>query len=316
MIAIQIRRLGNALLVGFAAVVLGLGWWQVAAAGALATRPDNPQVIAAHRSQPRGTIFDATGTVLARTTVADGVASRAYADPAFAHVLGYASLRYGVTGIEAAWDDLLTGLRDPNPINQWLDDILNRPVVPYDLTLTLDRRLQDYAAAQLGGAVGAIVAIDPSTGAILAMTSTPTFDATSFSGDSAADGAAWDAITSQPNDPLVDRARNGEYVPGSIMKVATAAIGLDSGRGDRRDHLPDTAPGGGRRHVRRRIPDHRARSGRTAAGVCGTCPRRCRSRATSTSRTSAWRSARTRTCAARPTSGSAPACASVPWPIR
>ena len=229
MMAGQVRRLGSALLVGFAVVVGGLGFWQVVAAESLNTRPDNPAVLAALRSQPRGTIFDATGVALARTTVANGLAQRAYSDPAFAHLVGYASLRYGLSGIEAAWDDVLNGFTDPNPLHQWLNDILGRPPTQYDLTLTLDRRLQDYAAAQLGTSVGAIVAIDPATGQVLAMTSTPSFDASGFTGDPGSAAAAWDLIAAQPNDPFVDRARNGVYVPGSIMKVATAAIGLDSG---------------------------------------------------------------------------------------
>jgi peptidoglycan glycosyltransferase len=229
MMAGNIRRLSLYLVVGFAVVSLGLGYWAVFDAPSLAARADNPEVINARRSAPRGPIFDATGAPLAVTTVTDGLAARSYADPAFSHIVGYASLRYGTTGIEEAYDDILSGLSDPNPISEVIDDLLDRPLEPADIQLTIDQRLQDFAAQQLGSSVGAVVAIDPRSGAILASVSTPTYDATPLTGDSAASEGALDAISAQPNNPLVDRVRQGRYTPGSIMKVFTAAAALDSG---------------------------------------------------------------------------------------
>ncbi len=229
MIARHLPRLGTAVLGGFAVLVVALSIWQVVLAAPLEARPDNPALIAAHRSQPRGTIYDAQGAVMAATTVVDGIARRSYADPASTHVIGYASLRYGTSGVEQAWDELLVGLRDPNPLQDILNDVLQRPPRPHDLVLTLDQRLQHYAASLLGSSVGAVVAIDPATGAVLAMTSSPTFDASLISGDPAAAEAPWLVLQEDPNAPLVDRARNGIYVPGSIMKVLTAAAALDAG---------------------------------------------------------------------------------------
>ena len=239
MIATNVRRLGLYLLLGFAVMSAGLAYWQVIDAPQLAAREDNPQVIAARRSQPRGTIFDARGAVLASTTVTDGVSRRTYADPAFSHLIGYASLRFGTTGIEGAFDDLLIGRADPNPIRDLVGQILARRPEPKDLTLTIDRRLQDFAATQLGSSVGAVVAVDPKTGAILASTSTPTFDATPISGDPEPAGAAMDAIRAQPNDPLVARDRQGRYTPGSIMKIFTAAAALDAGATTPKTTFPD-----------------------------------------------------------------------------
>ena len=229
MIAINIRRLGVYLLLSFAIVSVGLSYWQVVDAQALASRPDNPQVVQARRTALRGTIFDAQGKVLASTTVTDGLARRAYADPAFSHVIGYASLRFGTTALERAWDDILSGRADPNPLRGLVNDILARKPQPKDITLTIDQRLQDFAARQLGDRVGAVVALDPRTGAVLAMTSSPTFDATPFSGDPGSAAGAMDEITSRKNNPLVDRARQGQYPPGSTMKVFTAAAALDAG---------------------------------------------------------------------------------------
>jgi peptidoglycan glycosyltransferase len=229
MIATNIRRLSVYLVLAFASVSGALGWWQVLDAQQLATRPDNPQVIAAHRSLPRGSIFDVRGQLLASSQVVDGVSTRSYTDPAFTHVIGYASLRFGATAVERAWDDLLTGRTDPNPLRDLLNDILARQPDQHDLTLTIDRRLQDFAATQLGSNVGAVVAIDPRTGAILAMVSSPTYDPTGFSGNPDTAQAAFDAVAGGEGNPFLDRGRQGHYVPGSILKVLTASAALDSG---------------------------------------------------------------------------------------
>ena len=186
MIAIHLPRLATALLVGFAVLVGAMSWWQVVVAAPLEARPDNPALIAAHRSQPRGTIMDRNGTLLASTAVVDDLARRTYLDQASTHLLGYASLRYGTAGVERAWDELLIGLRDPNPIHDVVNDVLQRPPEPHDLVLTVDHRLQAFAMAQLGGQLGAVVAIAPATGEVLALVSSPTFDATAISGDPAA----------------------------------------------------------------------------------------------------------------------------------
>ncbi|MDQ2853633.1 MAG: penicillin-binding protein 2 [Chloroflexota bacterium] len=229
MIATNIRRLSLYLVLAFASVSGALAWWQVLDAQALAVRQDNPQVIAARRSLPRGSIFDAQGQLLASSAVVDGISRRTYLDPAFTHLIGYASLRFGATGLERGWDDLLTGRSDPNPLRDLVNDIMARQPDPHDLTLTIDRRLQDFAAAQLGANVGAVVAIDPRSGAILAMVSSPTYDATGFSGNPDTAQAAFDAVAAAGSNPFLDRGRQGHYTPGSIMKVLTTGAALDAG---------------------------------------------------------------------------------------
>jgi peptidoglycan glycosyltransferase len=228
-IATNVRRLGLYLMLSFALVSGSIAWWTVVEAPALATRADNPEVIAARRTLPRGTIFDASGQVLASSEVIDGLSRRTYTDPAFTHVIGYSSLRFGSTGIERSFEDLLVGQSDPNPVRDLVNDILDRQPQPRDLTLTIDRRLQDFAASQLGADPGAVVALDPATGAILAMVSTPTFDATPISGDPETAQEPMDALRNDPAQPLLPRARQGRYVPGSIMKVFTGAAALDAG---------------------------------------------------------------------------------------
>ena len=229
MIATNVRRLGLYLMLSFAIVSLSMVWWQVLEAPNLAARADNPEVIAARRTLPRGSIFDSQGEVLASSEVSGGLSRRTYHDSAFTHVIGYASHRFGSTGIERAYEDLLVGQTDPNPIRDLVSDILDRQPTPRDLSLTIDQRLQDFAAAELGGDAGAVVALDPHTGAVLALVSTPTFDATAISGDPSTAQEPMDALRDDPAEPLLGRARQGLYVPGSIMKVFTAASALDAG---------------------------------------------------------------------------------------
>ena len=190
-------------------------------------------------------------------------------DPAFTHVIGYSSLRFGSTGIERAYEDLLVGQTDPNPIRDIVNDILDRQPMPRDLSLTIDQRLQDFAAAELGGDAGAVVALDPNTGAVLALVSTPTFDATAISGDPATAQEAMDALRNDPAEPLLGRARQGLYVPGSIMKVFTGSSGLDAGVITPSTTFPDQPAQESRRLPRRRIPDPRARPRRHPAGPVG-----------------------------------------------
>ncbi len=229
MIATNVRRLGLYLMLSFAIVSLSVVWWQVLEAPNLAVRADNPEVIAARRTLPRGSIFDSEGQLLASSEVSGGLSRRTYHDSAFTHVIGYASHRFGSTGIERAYEDLLVGQTDPNPIRDLVSDILDRQPTPRDLSLTIDQRLQDFAAAELGGDPGAVVALDPRTGAVLALVSTPTFDATPISGDPGGAQEPMDALRNDPAEPLLGRARQGLYVPGSIMKVFTAASALDAG---------------------------------------------------------------------------------------
>jgi len=235
----NIRRLYGYLLLAFVVVSGGLAWWQVVDAQQLATRPDNPQVIAAQRSALRGSIFDVNGKLLASSAVIGGVSRRTYLDNAFTNVIGYASIPFGTTGLERAFNGVLIGQADPSPLHDVVDDILARTPQPNDLTLTIDKRLQDFAQAQLGASAGAIVAIDPRTGAILSMVTSPTFNATAISGDPAAAARPMAELQANARRPLIDRARQGVYTPGSIMKVLTTSAALESGAITPQTTFPD-----------------------------------------------------------------------------
>lgn len=194
----------------------------------------NPLLADAALSVPRGKILDRAGLVLAETTEVDGLARRSYPTPNTADVTGYFSpLMYGATGLEASWDDELTGRAGGSPLQQMLDELRGLPLRGNDLHLTLDSALQQQAHAALGSGPGAVVLLDVRTGAVLALASAPSFDANALvvtnDADRAAAQGSWATLTNDPRFPLVQRATSGLYAPGSTFKVVTATAAIERG---------------------------------------------------------------------------------------
>lgn len=194
----------------------------------------NPILTEAALTTLRGAIVDRNGIVLARSVVANGVAHRAYLEPAAAEVTGYFSpLLYGASGLEASWDDELAGRAGGNAITRALDDLRGLPPRGNDLHLTLDIALQRKAHDLLAGRTGAVVLLDARSGAVLALASEPSFDPNALVAVDAADRepamAAWSRLTSDPRNPLVQRATSGLFAPGSTFKTVTAAAAIERG---------------------------------------------------------------------------------------
>ncbi len=225
----NVVRVALALVVAFAALAAGAGYWQVFQAAPLSSAPDNPAVVAAARNVVRGRILDRGGRVLASNVpAAGGGAYRAYADASIAPLIGYASSLYGTAGLERAYNAQLTGLQTGDPVADALRKFQATPDDPADLTLSLSLPLQQKAVALLGADRGSVVMLDPSTGEVLAMASTPTYDASAIA-DPATARAAWAAVQANAGHPLLDRAIQGLYVPGSVFKIVTSLAALGSG---------------------------------------------------------------------------------------
>jgi peptidoglycan glycosyltransferase len=158
----------------------------------------------------------------------DGLPHRLYVDRTVSPVVGYASRRYGTAGLERAWDAELTGLRTGDPRRDLLSKFIPDPADPQDLTVALSLELQHRAVQLLGDDHGAVVMLDPRNGEVLVMASTPIYDASAIADPALAD-AAFAALLDDPAQPLLPRATQGLYVPGSVFKIVTAAAGLDSG---------------------------------------------------------------------------------------
>ncbi len=166
----------------------------------------------------RGAILSDDGQVLAETVVGeDGEELRIYPFGAlFAHVVGHSSK--GKTGLEAQGDFYLLSSH-VGLLEKVFDEIAGMKDPGDDLVTTLDVGLQQVAYAALGERKGAVVAIEPDTGKILAMVSKPDYDPNPFSLD-----AAWEGMLSEENDQaqLLNRATQGLYPPGSVFKIVTA----------------------------------------------------------------------------------------------
>jgi peptidoglycan glycosyltransferase len=219
----SIRRSAAAMLLAFIAVSAGLVYWQVVRSPALDSAPSNPRVAAASQTEQRGSILAANGQVLARSVEdPDGHFRREYSDPSLAQTIGYVSTRYGLDGLEATYNDYLSGQQGDDPLSAVWADITREPRPGNDLVLTIDPTLQKIAAQALGNRPGAVVALDPSSGAVKAMVSAPTYDPNKLDELGA-------SLLNASNQPLLNRATQGLYPPGSTYKTVTATAALDSG---------------------------------------------------------------------------------------
>jgi peptidoglycan glycosyltransferase len=220
----SLRHLYWVLAAGFGALILMLGYWQVVAAPSLDDRADNPQAIQRERQIDRGRILSADGKVLADRPAGRERGQRVYErvypqGELAAQAIGYSTSQQGKSGLEASWNRYLAGSYGTEPLLQRLNLREKRGA---NVRTYLDTRVQEAAQAGLLGKRGAAVALDPRTGGVIAMASSPTYDLNTAVTDFA-------AVESQSGGPLVNRASDGRYPPGSTFKVVTATAALESG---------------------------------------------------------------------------------------
>jgi peptidoglycan glycosyltransferase len=236
------RRLGIAILIGFAALALMSTWVQVLAADTYRLDPRNARFNLAQSGKERGIIVSVDGVVLARSDpdpATTGAFVRVYPEGAsFAHVVGYSSLLFGEQAIERAYSPDLRSRRDLT-ISDLLSVVLGQDLRPLNLQLTIEAGLQRTAFQALGGQPGAIVAIRPGTGEILAMVSMPAYDPNLLLGTGAAE--QWQALLDDPSRPLSDRATRELYPPGSTFKTVVAAAAIENGIAFPETELADPA---------------------------------------------------------------------------
>jgi peptidoglycan glycosyltransferase len=226
-----IGRLFAVALVMFGALMVSTSWWTVLRAKSLNDDHPTENARAVLRSWkiPRGAIRAGDGTVIARSTRdAEGVYHRSYpAGALFGHPVGYSYSGIGQTELERSYNNDLVGNKDA--ITTTFDQLLGHEKVGNDVRTTLDPKAQKLALDQLAQFPkgGAAVALDPRTGAIRVMASSPTYDPNVIK-DAKALAAANNP--NNPKKPLVNRALQFGYAPGSTFKVVTAAAAIDSGR--------------------------------------------------------------------------------------
>jgi peptidoglycan glycosyltransferase len=235
----QIRRLGAGMLVLFLALLVQINYLQVFAADRIANDPANAnRLLKAEYAVARGAILANDGqTVLAssRKSPGDLKYQRRYPQGSrYAHETGFYSFVFGRAELEQSFNDYLAG-NAAELLPQTLTDlILGRDKQGATIVTTLDPTIQaaaEQAAAAEAGDV-AIAVVEPSTGNVLALVAEPTYDPNVLaSQDPAEVRAAWEELNADPDKPLLSRASDELFPPGSTFKLVTASAALENGFG-------------------------------------------------------------------------------------
>ncbi len=229
-------------------------WIQYVQASSLQSNDKNRRVSIERYAHPRGDIIvdgkSITGSV--DTSGSDFAYKRTYKNGAmWAPVTGYASQAFGASQLENLEDGILTGNDDRLFFRRTLDMLTGKKEEGGNVVTTLNAAAQKAAFQGLGNRKGAVAALDPSTGAILALASTPSYDPSTFAGNSTqTDSKAWNRLQKKndPDEPMLNRALRQTYPPGSTFKIVTAAAALQNGLYSDPDQttkspLPWTMPG-------------------------------------------------------------------------
>ncbi len=230
-----IRRVSIFVGILLLAVVLNLNWVQVIKADQYKDNAANRRTVLDQYKRQRGSIvLRGSGTPVAESVPTKDALMylRRYANgPLYAPVTGFNSLYYGDTEIEDAESSVLSGTDNRLFVQRLTNLLTGRDTRGGNVLLTLNKQAQTAAYQAMGNRRGAVVALDPATGAVLAAVSTPSYDPNALSSHSA-DGiqAAYSKYSSDKSQPLLNRAFDVTYPPGSVFKVVVAAAALKNGR--------------------------------------------------------------------------------------
>jgi peptidoglycan glycosyltransferase len=233
----QIRRLAIGFLLLFTALAVNINYIQVIAADDLANNNANKRLLIQEYDVDRGDIFSRDRrTVLASSEVTGGELKylRVYPeDPGlgYGHLTGFYSFVFGRTELEQSYNEFLAARAEELLPQRLIDEILGRDEKGANLVLTIDPRLQEVAADGLGDNEGAVAAIDPRSGEVLALYSNPTFDPNPLASHVPDEvrRSYRQLDPEEPDSPLVSRATDTFFPPGSSFKIVTAAAALENG---------------------------------------------------------------------------------------
>ncbi len=229
-----VRRIAVAVMAMILVLLANLTYVQVVKASDYRNDPRNQRVLLAEYARKRGQI-SAGGQVLANSVDTGGRLQyqRRYANgPLYGPVTGYYSIIYSSSGIERAQDEVLNGSDDRLFVRRLSDLITGRDPSGGNVVLTLDPQVQRtaYEAMRQRDYVGSVVALRPDTGEVLAMVSTPSYDPGPLADPSAeVQKRAWNQLTGDPDQPLLNRAISETYPPGSTFKLVDVAAALQTG---------------------------------------------------------------------------------------
>lgn len=240
----QIRRIAGLMAFGLLALLINVGYTQIFNADSLRLRQDNTRLLLEEYGRQRGTIL-AGNLVIAQSLKTGGTLAYERNYPqgeAFAPVSGFYSLVYGATGIERLYSAILSGSDDRLAVDRLQQLLAGKEQRGGVIQLTIDPNLQKAAYAALSGRTGAAVVIDPETGEILAMVSSPSFDPNLLSNNSPDKiRTAYESLLADANKPMDNRPLTTSLPPGSTFKLVVAAAALESGRFTEKSLLPAPA---------------------------------------------------------------------------
>ena len=232
-----LRRVTLVMLAIFAVLIANACYVQVVEAKKLRNDPHNGRQLVDRYRRERGPILASDAEISRSIATKDALRYlRLYPDKElYAAVTGYYS-QFGSTGIERTYDDILSGEDSRLLVDRLTRLLTGRGSQGGSVSLSLAPAVQKAAAAALGNRKGAVVAIEPSTGRILAMVSSPSYDPNPFASHDGSVVASYsDKLNADPNQPLVNRATSRRYPPGSLFKLVTSAAALSTGQ-----YKPDT----------------------------------------------------------------------------
>ncbi|WP_138203480.1 peptidoglycan D,D-transpeptidase FtsI family protein [Haloimpatiens lingqiaonensis] len=219
----NIKKVMIIFLLLFLGLVVYITYFEIFLGPKLVTRADNRRLWAKRNAILRGTIYDKNMKSLAESSKNGDKQTRKYLyNDLFVHALGYEDEKYGLTGMEKRYDKELMALDSIDIYSVFNFKSKEAEKKGYNLITSLDYNIQKKAYDLLGDNKGAVVALNPKTGEILAMVSKPGFNPNGLS------EVNWKKISTDGNFPLINRAVSGMYPPGSVFKTLTSVSALEN----------------------------------------------------------------------------------------
>ncbi|MEX1248112.1 MAG: FtsW/RodA/SpoVE family cell cycle protein [Anaerolineales bacterium] len=207
----------------FGTAALTTGWWSLTRGPDLLTRADNARRALSDRYVARGALVDRNREIFSRTTGQRGEYQREYLLPDLANVLGYSHEAFGQSGLEAGLDGILRGEEYQPTLGLWLSHLLyGEPSPGLDVRISLDAELTTLANDLLAGQTGAAVVLEAETGEVLTLASQPGFDPKELNKN-------WEALSRADDSPLLNRAAQGAYPPGTTLGPFLLAAARSAG---------------------------------------------------------------------------------------
>jgi cell division protein FtsW (lipid II flippase) len=204
--------LGLLFFLGIFLAAVTSGWWAIIRSPEILSRTDNPRRAITDRWVLRGEIYDRNMQLINASSGQPGSYERRTYYPDLSNIVGYTDPIYGQSGLEASMDGYLRGLEGVSTQDLWWNHLVyGQPPPGRDIRLSIDLGLQEFIDKQLRSYLGAVVLMDAASGEILAMSSSPTFNANQLKD-------VWQSIISDTRSPLLNRAIQGRYPVGDLEK--------------------------------------------------------------------------------------------------